>query len=316
MRNELERSQPPADTRRRTFARAIWEQRYLYMMSVPFVALVFVFNYIPIWGWVMAFQRYRPGRPLWQQSWVGMQNFIDLFNDPKFFLALRNTFGMSVYGLLIGFTFPIAFAILLNELRSTRFKRTIQTISYLPHFVSWVVVANLVYAMLSTDGGPINRIIASLGGQPIRFMAEGKYFWSVVVFSDLWKELGWNSIIYLAAITAIDPELYEAAKVDGANRLQLIRHITLPGISNIVIILLILSIGNLMSIGFEKQLLLGNPLVFDDSLVLDLYSLRYGIGMNRFSFGTAINVVNSAVALVLLFTANTMFKKRTGRSVM
>jgi putative aldouronate transport system permease protein len=294
----------------------VWLQRYLFLMIVPFMGLVVLFSYVPIWGWLTAFQKYRPGKAFWQQTWVGLDNFIQLFQDHLFYLSLRNTMAMSLLGLIVGFTVPIAFAILLNELRGKYFKRAIQTISYLPHFVSWVVVAGIVYKMLSTDNGPINNLIVALGGQSVQFMATPKYFWGIVVASDLWKELGWNSIIYLSAIIAIDPALYEAARIDGAGRWRCIRHVTLPGISSTVIILLILSIGNFFSIGFEKQMLLGNPMVYDVSQVLDLYALRYGIGMNRFSFGTAINVVNSVVAIILLFSANGVLKRRTGESVM
>jgi putative aldouronate transport system permease protein len=285
-------------------------------MSIPFAILVLVFNYIPIWGWTMAFQKYRVGQPFWSQAWVGFDNFIALFQDDRFYLALRNTLGMSILGLMVGFTMPIVFAILINELRNRFFKKTVQTVSYLPHFVSWVVVAGIVYKMLSTDSGPVNQVLGLFGQEPVQFMAKEEYFWGIVVISDLWKELGWNTIIFLAAITAINPELYEAAKMDGAGRLTQIIHVTLPGISNIIIVLLVLSIGNLIAIGFEKQMQLSNPLVNDTALVLDLYALKYGIGMNRFSFGTAIGVVNSIVSLTLLFTANGIFKKRTGQSVM
>jgi len=277
--------------------------------------VVFVFNYVPIWGWLMAFQRYRPGRPFFEQQWVGLKNFTDLFQDETFYLALKNTLGMSVLGLILGFTLPIIFALLLNEMRAGLFKRTVQTVSYLPHFVSWVVVAGLVYKMLSTDGGPINQLIAHFGGPPVQFMAHSNYFWGVVVLSDLWKEIGWNTIIYLAVMTAIEPALYEAARVDGAGRWQLMRHITLPGISRVVIILFVLSIGHLTAIGSEKQLLLSNPVVKDSALVLDLYALQNGIGMNKFSFGTAIGVVNSLVGLALLFGANAFFRRKTGDSI-
>jgi putative aldouronate transport system permease protein len=177
-------------------------------------------------------------------------------------------------------------------------------------------VAGIMYRMLSTDNGPINEIIKGLGGNPILFMGQSKYFWGIVVGSDLWKELGWNAIIYLAAISAIDPELYEAAKVDGAGRWRQIRHITLPGISTIVIVLLILSIGNLINIGFEKQFQLMNTIVYDAAQVLDLYALKYGIQSNDFGRGASISVVNSLVSVCLLFTANGLFRRKTGQSVM
>ncbi|HEX7056660.1 MAG TPA: ABC transporter permease subunit [Bacilli bacterium] len=308
--------QPSRKVRR--FWRIAFQQKYLYLMSLPFVAWVFVFSYLPLWGWTMAFQKYRPGRPFFEQKWVGLQNFSELFHDDRFYLVLRNTLAMSVMGLVVGFTVPIVFAILLNELRKQSFKRIVQTVSYLPHFVSWVVVAGIVYKMLSIDGGIVNVILQKLHivDNPIQFMAKEHWFWGIVTVSDLWKEMGWNSIIYLAAITGIDPELYEAAKVDGAGRFRQNWHITIPGIRTTIIILLILSIGNLISIGFEKQFLLGNPLVKNYSDVLDLYALNYGIGLGRFSFGTAINMFNSVVSLVLLFIANGMFKRFAKESVM
>ena len=295
----------------------ILKQKYLYLMSFPFLALVLVFNYLPLWGWVTAFQRYKPAKDFWHQQWVGFQWFVELFGDPRFWLALRNTLGMSVLSLLVNFTIPIAFAIMVNELRGRVFKRTVQTISYLPHFVSWVVVSGMVYLMLSTDGGVVNSILTSLGlvKEPIQFMANPEWFWGVVTLADLWKELGWNAIIFLAAITGIDLQLYEAAKVDGAGKLRQIWHITLPGIRNVFVVLLILSIGNLLSIGFEKQFLLGNPVVVDFSQVLDLYALTQGINQGRYSYGTAIGVLASVVSLTLLFTANRAFKKYTGQSV-
>lgn len=306
---------PPLPRSKRGFLRTARDQWQLYAMILPFAAMVLVFNYVPIWGWITAFQKYRPGKPLWEQRWVGFENFVNLFQDERFYMALRNTLAMSVLGLLIGFTVPIIFALLLNELRSTLFKRTVQTVSYLPHFVSWVVVAGLVYKMLSPDSGPINQMITASGGQPVQFMAKPEYFWGIVVLSDLWKELGWNTIIYLSAITAIDSSLYDAAKVDGAGRFGLIRHVTLPGIMPVITVLLVLAIGNLMSIGFEKQLLLGNPIVYEKSMVLDLFALRTGIGANNFSFGTTIGMVNSLVGLTLLFTANWWVRRRTGESV-
>jgi putative aldouronate transport system permease protein len=302
--------------KRKGFFRTLAEQRFLFFMSVPFAVMVLIFNYLPIWGWTVAFQKYKPGKLFWAQTWVGLANFIDLFQQPRFYLALQNTITMSAMSLLVNFTFPIAFAILLSEMRWKGFNRVIRTVSYLPHFVSWVVVSGIVYRMLSTDAGPINQIISAMGGKPIQFMAQSNLFYFIVTGADLWKELGWNAIIYLAAIAAIDPELFEAAKVDGAGRWGQIRNITLPGISHIVIVLLILSIGNLINIGFERQFQLMNTIVLDRAQVLELYALRYGIQMNNFGRGAAIGVVNSVVSLTLLFVANGIFRRKTGESVM
>ncbi|WP_429310606.1 ABC transporter permease [Paenibacillus mucilaginosus] len=297
--------------------RILFEQRYLFLMSLPFVVWLLVFNYLPLWGWTMAFQKFKPGRSFSEQEWVGLDNFVMLFQDPMFYLVLRNTLAMSFMGLIAGYTVPILFAILLNELRWMLFKRVMQTVSYLPHFVSWVVAAGIITKMLSSDGGIVNEVLLSLHiiDQPIQFMSQGKWFWAIVTLSDLWKEMGWNSIIFLAAIAGIDPELYEAAKVDGAGRFRRIWHITLPGIRSTLMVMLILSIGWLTSIGFEKQFLLGNALVQDYSQVLDLYVLNYGINLGRYSYGTAIGIFNSFVAITLLLISNRIFKRWTNESV-
>ncbi|GIP07518.1 MULTISPECIES: sugar ABC transporter permease [Paenibacillus] len=308
----------PAAKKKKGFWTTFKEQKVLYGMSLPFIVIVFIFSYLPVWGWLMAFQNYKPGKGIFEQKWVGLDHFAALFADDKFYLVLRNTLAMSFMGLIVGFTIPILFAVLLNELRGSVFKRTVQTISYLPHFVSWVVVAGIVTKMLSTDGGAVNQLLMWLGliDQPIQFMAQGNLFWYIVTGSDIWKEMGWSAIIYLAAITGIDQEQFEAAKVDGASRIRQIWHITLPSIAPTIAILLIMSIGHLISIGFEKQFLLGNPLVVDYSEVLDLYALNYGLGMGRFSFGTAIGMFNSVVSIILLLLANGVFKKFTKQSIM
>ncbi|WP_219838217.1 sugar ABC transporter permease [Paenibacillus sp. R14(2021)] len=293
------------------------QQKYLYLMSLPFVLWVFVFSYLPLWGWMMAFQKFKPAKSFLHQDWVGMKYFKELFHDDQFFQALRNTLAMSVMGLIAGFVIPIVFAVLLNEVRLGLLKRFVQTISYLPHFVSWVVAAGIVTKMLSTDNGAVNELLVGLHliDAPIQFAGKGNLFWGIVTASDVWKETGWNTIIYLAAIAGIGPELYEAARVDGASRLQQVWNITLPGIRSTIIILVIISIGHLISIGFEKQFLLGNNLVRDYSQTLDLYALNYGLGMGRYSFGTAINIFNSVVSVILLFTANGIFKKITKESI-
>lgn len=299
------------------FWKKFFQQRYLYLMSVPFVLWAFVFSYLPLWGWTMAFQKFKPGIAFGDQKWVGLQYFRELFADEQFYRVLRNTLAMSTMGLVAGFIVPIVFAVVLNEVRAMPVKRFVQTVSYLPHFVSWVVVAGIVTKMLSTEGGVVNEILVSLHivDEPIQFMAKGGLFWYIVTASDVWKEMGWNTIIYLAAIAGIGPDLYEAAKVDGASRLRQIWHITLPGIRPTIVVLLIMSIGHLVGIGFEKQFLLGNPLVSDYSQVLDLYALNYGLGLGRFSFGTAINIFNSVISVFLLLIANGIFKRTTKESI-
>lgn len=302
---------------RRKFWKTFWDQRYLYLMSMPFVLWVFVFHYLPVWGWTMAFQDFRPGVAIFQQEWVGFKHFIELFSDERFYRVLRNTLAMSIMALVAGFTFPIFFALMLNELRRQLFKRTVQTISYLPHFVSWVVAAGIVTSILSTDG-IVNELLLTFQAvdEPVQFMAKETWFWWIVTLADLWKEFGWNSIIFLAAMAGVHPHLYEAAKVDGAGRFRQMWHITLPGIRPTFIIVLILSIGNLIRIGFEKQFLLGNAMVIDYAEVLELYALNYGIDLARFSYGTAIGIFSSVVSIILLFIANGLFKRYSNESVM
>ena len=288
----------------------IKKQRVLIAMSLPFVIWVIIFKYLPLGGWAIAFQDYKPQNGLFGSSWVGFKYFIELFKEQQFYQALQNTLGMSILGLVFGTVASICFALFLNELRSVKFKRLAQTVSYLPHFISWVVAASIVTSMLS-NSGIVNEVLMNLHiiSTPINFLSTPNMFWGIVVGSDIWKETGWNAIIYLAAMTSIDPELYNAAKVDGAGRFKRMLHVTLPGIKSTVLVLLIMSIGNLINIGFEKQMLLGNPIVASKSLVIDKYALDYGIGMFRYSFGTAIGIFKSVVGIILIFLANTASKK-------
>ena len=296
--------------REKSLSKKLFDQRYLLLLSVPFIIWLVIFKYIPLAGWVMAFQDFKPHLGFFNQAWVGLKHFKDLFKAPLFYRALQNTLGMSILGLIFGFITSIGFAVLLNELRFLSFKRFTQTVSYLPHFVSWVVVANIITSLLSING-PLNEILISIRffSEPVNFMIKPEYFWWLVVFSDIWKEMGWSAIIYLAAMAGIDSQIYEAAEIDGVNRFQKIWYITLPGISATIIILLIISIGNIINIGFEKQLLLGNAVTATKALVLDKYALDYGIGLFRYSFGTAIGIFKSLVSIVLLLLANFLARR-------
>ncbi|WP_018931110.1 ABC transporter permease subunit [Gracilibacillus lacisalsi] len=294
------------------FFKRLSKQKALFLMSFPFVIWLLIFKYIPVAGWVMAFQDYKPQLGILEQEWVGFKHFKDLFNEPMFYRALENTLGMGILGLVFGTLSAIAFALLLNEVRFLTLKKWTQTISYLPHFVSWVIVANIVITMLSPEG-IINNLLVGSGilDRPINFMAQPDMFWGIVTAADVWKETGWNAIIYLAAMAGVDPQLYEAAKVDGASRWRQMWHITLPSIRPVIIVLLILNIGNLINIGFEKQMLLGNNIVAEKALVIDLYALDYGIGMFRYSFGTAIGIFKSVISIILILICNG-FAKRIG----
>ena len=303
--------------RKKSFWTRLYEQRQLAVLTLPFVAVILVFNYMPIWGWLYAFQDFKPRLGLWNSTWVGLENFKNLFGDEFFYRALRNTLGISSLKLVLNFASTITLAVLLNEVRHTYLKRVVQTVSYLPHFVSWVVAANLVFVALSTDGGIVNEILLKIGlvSEPISFMGEGNYFWAVAALSEVWKEVGFGAIIYLSAMAGIDLELYEAASMDGAGRIRRIFTITLPSIAPTIKILLILSVGWILSAGFDQVYLMQKPSNWDYSEILELYIFKYGIQQNKWSFASAAGIFNSVVGLTLVLTANKISKKLDGERV-
>jgi len=290
----------------------IQTQYVLLLMSIPFVLHLLLFRFGPLFGWVMAFQHFRPGMGMFdsRQEWLGLEQFKTLFADPLFWLVLRNTLAMATIKLVMGTLAAVIVAILVNETRNRPFKRTVQTISYLPHFVSWVVAANLVLEVLSPRG-IINEMLMGIGiiNEPILFLGQPKLFWWIIGASHVWKTAGFGAIIYLSAMTAIDPQLYEAADIDGASRLQRIWHITMPGIRATFVILLIINIGYLMEAGFEQQYLLQNGIVQNYSEVFTIYVLRWGLQRSRFSFATAAGIFRSAVSIALVLSANAIAKR-------
>jgi putative aldouronate transport system permease protein len=301
-------------SQRLSFATRLFRQKQLIFMSVPLVLYVILFTYAPLWGWTMAFQDYKPALSFGQQQWVGFKNFTDLFSDDIFLQVLRNTLAMSVINLVLGFATSIGLALLLNEVKNQFFKRSVQTLSYLPHFLSWVIVSGLVAATLSTEGGIINDLLMAVGAiqEPIQFLGVPEYFWWVVGATNVWKEVGWNTIIYLAAISAIDPALYEAAEIDGCNRWQKMAKITLPGIQPTIVVLLILSVGRILDSGFELQYLLRNGQVQDFSDTIDIYVLTTGLNGTNYSLATAAGMFKSLVGVVLILGAN-FISKRLGQ---
>ncbi len=286
-------------------------QKQLFFMSVPLLIYILIFSYAPIWGWLMAFQNYKPAKSFFNQKWVGLQNFEYLFKDEAFIRDFRNTLSMSVINLVLSFVTAIILALLLNEIKNIFFKRAIQTVSYLPHFLSWIIVCGIVSTTLSTEGGILNEVLIALGivDSPVLWLSEGKYFWGIVGATNVWKELGWNTIIYIAAIAAIDPAQYEAADIDGAGRFNKMWNVTLPGIKPTIIILLIMNIGRVMDAGFEIQYILGNGLVSDWSETIDIYVLKYGIKQFNYSLATAAGIIRSVISIILLFAANFVAKK-------
>ena len=272
-------------------------QKSLLIWSGIIVIYGIIFYYLPLGGWVMAFQNYRPIDGLLHSEFVGLQKFQQLFSDATFLRVIRNTLAMGVINLVVTFVAAIAFAILLNEVRNTIGKKTVQTISYLPHFLSWIIVTGIIHDALSGTG-IINELLVNK-----------EYFWPIVAFANVWKETGWNAIIYLAAITSIDPSLYEAASIDGAGRWAKIKHVTLPGIRPTIMILLLMNVGNVLNAGFEIQYLLGNGLVQSVSQTIDIYVLNWGISQGDFSIGTAAGIFKSVVSIILIVIANQLAKR-------
>ncbi|WP_018883328.1 ABC transporter permease subunit [Paenibacillus massiliensis] len=299
---------------RKGFFQKLLQQRTLVFMSIPFLIWLFIFKYLPLWGWTIAFQDFKPAKKIFDQEWVGLQHFVFLFQDEHFFRVMRNTLAMSFINLILGFSTAIILAVLLNELRNIMFKRFVQTVSYLPHFISWVVAASIISTALSADGGIVNELLlwSGLIQEPILWLGKGEYFWGILGASEVWKNVGWNTIIYLAAMTMIDPAQYEAAEMDGAGRFQRIWHITLPGLKPVFIILLIMNIGNLLESGFEPQYLLGNGMNVDYSENLDIFVLKYGIQMGNFSLSIAAGMFKTIVSFILLFSANHIAKRLGG----
>ena len=291
------------------FKRAL-EQWDLQTLVLPGIILLIIFSYLPMYGLVMAFQEYRIGDFPGMSTWVGFKQFESLFTDPNFFLTLRNTLVISLLKLTIGFVCPIVFAVFLNEMRNGPIKRTVQTISYLPHFISWTVCALLMFDFLSIDGGAVNEFLmwAHIVDEPIGFFQDGKYFWGIALFTDIWKELGWNSIIYISAIAGVDAEMYEAADIDGATRSQKMWHITVKAIKPTIVLLFIMSVGGVLNANFDQIMMLtknmGNAMLTEYADVIDTFVYHMGMQMGRFSFATAAGLFKAVINFGLLLGAN------------
>ncbi|MBQ1365655.1 MAG: sugar ABC transporter permease [Clostridia bacterium] len=296
--------------RKKGFFATLGGQWQLMLMSVPMFLYVLFFNYYPMYFWVTAFQDYKPKLGVAGSKWVGLKNFEWLFGRADFINSIRNTLAMSVINLVFGTVSAVLLAVLLNEVRQRAFKRTVQTVTYLPHFLSMVIVVGMAQNLFSSNGS-INDLLMGLGlvKEPLFFLGEGKYFWWLVGVINVWKEVGWGTIIYISAMTSIDPCLYEAAAIDGAGRFQRILHVTLPGIKSTFVILLIMNIGHLMEAGFEIQYLLGNAQVLDYSQTIDVFVLKYGVSKQQYGVATAAGMFKSIVAILLLLTANFVAKR-------
>ena len=294
--------------------RDLIRNKYLYLMVIPVVVYYLIFNYLPMYGISIAFMDFKPRLGFAGSNWVGLDNLQQFFDSIYFGRLVRNTLTLSIYGLVFGFPIPIIFAILLNELTNLRFKKVVQTVTYLPHFITTVVIASLVIMFTNADGF-ITQIADTLGGSGSSLIGDPKYFRSIYTISGIWQGFGWGSIIYLAAITGISGELFEAATIDGANKLRRIWHITLPGILPTIVIMLILSIGGMMSVGWEKAFLLQVPATFETSDIVSTYVYRKGFQDMDYSFSTAVDLFNSGINVILLAVSNFISRKVTDSSL-
>lgn len=295
----------------RTTLRRDWQLYSLLVLPLLFLA---IFRYLPMAGNVIAFRRFRPGSSIFGDEWVGLR-YVELFiNDAKFWEVFQNTLILGGLSLLIVFPLPIILALLLNEVRRRWFKRIVQTVSYLPHFMSIVIVAGMVFQIFSLQG-TVNQVVEALGGDAVNFMQRAEWFRAIYISSEAWQTVGWGTILYLAALTTIDHNLYEAARIDGANRWKQTWHITLPGIRPTMVTLLILNIGTFMAVGFEKVLLLYNPLTYPTADVISTYLYRVGILSSNFSYATAIGLFESLIGLTLILSANAISRRLVGTSL-
>ncbi|TVY11056.1 ABC transporter permease [Paenibacillus cremeus] len=283
--------------------------KYLYLLVLPGLLYFLIFKYYPMWGLIIAFQEYSPYMGVFKSAWVGLENFERFFNNPDFLLLFRNTMMISLLSLVFFFPLPILLSLCMNEVSNKYFKRTIQSIVYLPHFLSWVIIAGITFLLLSQSNGIINMLLQYAGFSKIDFLTNEKYFWGMLTGQNIWKDTGWGTIIFLAAMTGIDTQLYEAARIDGATRIRQIWHITLPGIRNVIVILLILRLGHIMDVGFEQVFLMTNGAVANVSDVFETYVYRNGIQQGQFSYTTAAGLFKSVIGLVLVVGSNWLAKR-------
>ncbi|MGG1516488.1 sugar ABC transporter permease [Paenibacillus oryzisoli] len=283
--------------------------RWLYLMLVPGILYFVVFKYLPMWGVFLAFKDYQPFVGFWGSKWVGFKHFERFFTDPSFWHLLRNTFSIASYNLIFYFPLPIVLALMLNEVKNELFKRLAQTMIYVPHFFSWVVISGLSYILLTTEGGIVNELIQAAGGEKISFLLSKDWFRTIITSQIIWKETGWGTILFLAALSGVDPSLYEAARIDGAGRWRQLMHITLPAIRSTIVILLILRLGHFFELGFEQIYLMLNAMNREVGETFDTYIYTNGIQQGLFSYTTAVGLFNSFIGLILVVTANAIAKR-------
>ncbi|WP_274362891.1 ABC transporter permease [Paenibacillus thermotolerans] len=292
----------------------IWRNRLLYALFLPAIAYFILFAYVPFYGLQIAFKDFQVFKGIWESPWVGFEHFGYIFSSEKFLQVIENTVVIHLYRLIAGFPVPILFALLLNELRLMWFKRSVQTITYFPHFLSWVVFSGIILNFIG-PAGIINSVLASFGMERVNFLTDPDSFRSILVVTGILKEFGWGAIIYLAALAGIDPHLYEAAKVDGASKLRQIWHVTLPGLRPTILLLLVLDIGHLLDAGFDQIFMLYNPAVLDVADIIDTYVYRIGLLDANYEVATAVGLFKGAIGMALIIIANAIVKKWEGRSL-
>jgi putative aldouronate transport system permease protein len=300
--------------KKNTLLTNLYTYRYLYLLLLPAIVLIIIFNYGPISGLVVAFQDYKIMKGISGSRWVGFNNFISLFSRASFLTALRNTLFISILRIIFTFPMPIIFALLINELKGVRFKKTVQTISYLPYFISWVVISGMVIEVLSPQRGIVNAVIMALGGTATNFLTDSVWFVVILIVSGIWQGVGWGSIIYLSSLAGIPNELYESAEIDGANRFQKARYISLPGMIPMIIISLMLSISNILSAGFDQIFNLYTPVVYNVSDIIDTYMYRLAFidqGGSNYSVASAVGLFKNGVGFLLLFFSNEVIRRKS-----
>nr|WP_307555642.1 sugar ABC transporter permease [Paenibacillus sp. V4I5] len=296
-------------TRSSTMIGRLVRNRWLYFMVLPGLLYFLIFKYWPMYGIFIAFKDYQPFLGFWDSPFVGLKHFERLFSDSNFLVLFRNTLILATYNILFFFPLPIVIALMLNELRQEFIKKTVQTLIYIPHFMSWVVVVGIAYIFLTTEGGIVNELLVRYGGEKINFLVSNDWFRTIITAEVIWKEMGWGTIIFLAALAGVDTQLYEAARMDGANRIRQLWHITLPAIRSTIVILLILRLGHFLDTGFEQIFLMLNAMNREVGEVFDTYVYSVGISQGQYSFSTAVGLFKSIVGLILVLVSNHLAKK-------
>lgn len=308
--SEVKATNIRTNIRRRPLLKRMRQHWMYYLLLIPGIVAVALFNYVPMTGIVLGFKKFQFKKSMWEMSWIGLVHFETFFNDPNAWTLIGNTLVISLMKIVLAFPFPVFLAIMLNEVQQNRLKKTVQTITYLPHFLSWTIVVTIIERIFAPNNGLVNQIIAALGGDGSTFwMMERSFFYPAMFFSYLWKGIGWSSIIFLAAITGIDPALYEAARIDGAKKLQEIIYITLPGILPVVTMVFIMSLSGVLSAGYDQIYMLRTPGNMDVADILDTYIIRVGLEKGRYSYATAVGLIQGVAGLTLVITCNAISRK-------